>query len=702
MDPEVSRRTLLGSAAAVVGASVVAAPGEAAAYRPKHPLHHDLRDIKHIVVMMQENRSFDHYFGTLRGVRGFGDRSYLTQPNGDPVWKQPTAADTQYPYALSAVPASGYDPANPPPDQETGAQTFSGTEHGWADQHAAWWGGWMNNWVAAKGTPVTLGYLTRDDIPFHYALADAYTVGDAYHCSTLSSTGPNRTYLWSGTINVSRDHDGDTYVANTGGDEFNKCGWRFYARDLQQAGIDWRVYQCIDDYGDSGTEYSTQIFQSRLDGPLWQRGVATVDESRHTGLTANADNLAAAIRDDVVAGKLPQISYVVSNQLFSEHPDAAAVNGGYLISKVLEALAADPDVLNSTAVIVNYDENDGQFDHVPPPVSPPGEYDEWLDDDSWTGASVATPVGLGFRVPLMILSPWTRGGWVYSETADHTSVIRLMERWTKAIGKPARSRQISPWRRRVCSDLVRAFDFEHPVYGLPKLPSVTADDVVDYPVTAYRPNPVTNEMPAQEPGTRRARPLAYQPNASISVAAGKATIRLANGGAFAEQASHFAIYDQIAAASDLGAYPVGFPTQVTVDAKKSATSKHPFAGSVYDYSVFGPNRFMRRFSGDVSKAGAHVEARVSYRVRGMGKVPSIVVTVTNHGATPARVVVAQLAYTHGGSHTLHVPAHGSVTYTVRLAKSHGWYDLALTLAGDGTWRRRFVGHVENGRPSITG
>src|ERR1700748_391088 len=143
-----------------------------------------------------------------------------------------------------------------------------------------------------------------------------------------------------------------------------------------------------------------------------------------------------------------------------------------LKTAVLEALNADPDVFNSTLVIVNYDENDGQFDHVPPPVPAPGEKDEFVTGTDVTeyGLTAPAPVGLGFRVPLILLSPWTRGGWVTSETADHTSVIQFLEQWTTALGQPAISPNISAWRRQVCGDLTGAFDFKKPVYGGPRRP----------------------------------------------------------------------------------------------------------------------------------------------------------------------------------------------------------------------------------------
>lgn len=154
--------------------------------------------------------------------------------------------------------------------------------------------------------------------------------------------------------------------------------------------------------------------------------MATVPEPL-TGLRANADNLANAVRADVLAANLPQVSWVVTNQAFSEHPDGSPNDGAYYIDGVLKALNADPRVLNSTLVIVNYDENDGQFDHVPPPVAPAGTTDEFYAETSGflanAGITQPLPVGLGFRVPLILISPWTRGGWVTSEVTDHTSII---------------------------------------------------------------------------------------------------------------------------------------------------------------------------------------------------------------------------------------------------------------------------------------
>src|SRR5262249_25503494 len=150
---------------------------------------------------------------------------------------------------------------------------------------------------------------------------------------------------------------------------------------------------------------------------------------------------------------------------------------------------------------------DGFFDHVPPPVPPAGTPDEFVN---------GTPTGLGFRVPMFVVSPWSRGGWVSSQVTDHTSVIQFMETWTTALGTPAPCPSISAWRRKVTGDLTSAFDFTAPVYGMPSLPSTSA--VIGQINCYLLPNPSanTNALPAQEPGTKPARALPYQPNAYIS------------------------------------------------------------------------------------------------------------------------------------------------------------------------------------------
>ncbi|MEV5744159.1 phosphocholine-specific phospholipase C [Microbispora rosea] len=719
--PELSRRNFLGTAAAVTGAAAVgvALPNASAAAattqkKPGHPPkpYGDIRDIKHVVVIMQENRSFDHYFGALKGVRGFGDRSTIVLPGGKTVWEQPKTltdgADTQYPWRLSG--AKTWSGATPP-SAELGAANYGGTSHGWTDQHGAWYGGLMNGWYYAKGGPTTLGYLDRRDLPFHYALADAYTVGDAYHCSVLSATGPNRTFLWGGTINA--DHKHGSFTAYDGGDERGKfLPWESYAETLQAAGVSWRVYQCADDYGDNGLEYfntfakldPTQGGTAAPGDVYYDNGVKNVPEPV-TGLSGNADNLIAAIRADVLGGTLPQVNWVVNNQFFSEHPVTAPSNGAYFLRGVLEALNADPDVFNSTLVIINYDENDGQFDHVPPPVPAPGEADEFVSGTMAAyGVTEPLPVGLGFRVPLILISPWTRGGWVTSEVSDHTSVIQLIEKWTSALGKPAISPNISEWRRKVCGDLTTAFDFAKPVYGMPDLPE-TGPLI---PETRYTPLPGDNTMPTQEEGTKRARPLPYQPNANLTGFTGAvANLTFSNDAPFVTKASHFAVYNNRAGLPTLAQYPAAFPGQYTVAAKSTMSGTGAVGSSAddtaYDITVTGPNRFLRRFVGDVATAGKDLVVEADYYDGKSTKNPKLKLWLHNNGDTRVTFTITHNNYNSGKPQTVKVNAHGKEAWTVNPVKeSDGWYDVTVTADNDEGWSQRFVGHLETGEASITG
>lgn len=718
----VSRRKFLGTGAAV--AATTALPAEA---RPKPRLFGDLRDIKHVVVVMQENRSFDHYFGAMKGVRGFADRATISLPGGKTVWEQPQApvagSPTQYPWALSG--AKSYV-GNIPPTAELGAANYPGTGHSWEDQHGAWYGGLMNGWVFAKGGPTTLGFLDRHDLPYHYALADAYTIGDAYHCSVMSATGPNRTYLWGGSINASKQH-GD-FIAYSGGDEMGRfLPWEAYGETLQKAGLTWHVYQCADDYGDNGMEYFAAFAKFDPDqggtpapgNPFYDHGVANVATDQKNELT-NADDIAAAIRMDVLNGTLAQVSWVVNNQFFSEHPVTAPSNGAYFLNALLTALNADPDVFNSTLVIINYDENDGQFDHVPPPVPPQGEYDEWVDSGTLAkyGLKGPVPVGFGFRVPLILISPWTRGGWVTSEVSDHTSVLQFLEKWTKALGKPAICPNISSWRRQVAGDLVNALDFGSPVYGLPKLPAPTSL----VPEVKYTPLPGNNVMPTQEAGKKRARPLPFQPNANLvdlsSDVNGSlvASLELSNVASFVTKASHFSVYNNLAAVPSLSAYPAAFPGQYTVGAGEvtvgtGAVGARP-GDTAYDITVVGPNRFLRRYIGDSEGAGADAWVEASYydeSKHGHGchdrdAQPKLRLLFRNDAAKSVSFTITFNNYaSHAKSQTVRVAAHRREEWELDVCgDADGWYDLTITLNTDASWSQRLTGHLETGRASVSG
>lgn len=247
------------TAAAAAGMSGPQAGRAAAAEARRAPVGETaatgtLKDAKHIVILMQENRSFDHYFGLLKGVRGFSDRSTVELAGGHGVFDQPNGTGRHYPWQLSATQAAGGA------DPERLAQCSGDLAHDWASQHAAWNHGRMDSWVSAKGLR-SLGYLTREDIPFHYALADTWTVCDAYHASGMSATGPNRTYLWSGRISE---------ASKDGGSE-SGLTWETYAEALEKAAVSWKVYQSTDNYGDNALAYFAQFASAPAGSPCGAR-----------------------------------------------------------------------------------------------------------------------------------------------------------------------------------------------------------------------------------------------------------------------------------------------------------------------------------------------------------------------------------------------------------------------------------------------
>jgi phospholipase C len=415
------------------------------------------------------------------------------------------------------------------------------------------------------------------------------------------------------------------------------------------------------------------------------------------------------IKDDLAAGTFPQVSWIVPNQAFSEHPDAPPNDGAHFIHEVLQALAAHPDVLDSTVMFVDYDENDGFFDHVPPPVPEAGTALEFIPPGApGTGGTtgvVNVPIGLGFRVPMLVISPWTRGGYVSSELTDHTSVLQFMEKWSAAIGKPATCPHISDWRREVCGDFTSMFDFRNPVYGLPRLPDTAAVIGQAYCDTLPSPVPLTNAAPVQERGTKPARPVPYQPNANLTgfttgpSAAIQASIALASEGAQATSGTHFSVYAN--SGNPNGPWPYTLPAGsaprvVTVDIGAG------LGDGAYDLTVIGPNRFLRTFTGNATAAGAQAAATVSYTEDVQDKQIRLILQLANASSSPVTFSVTS-SYYRVVKRTYHVGRGGSQQQDLTdSVTADGWYDFTVTTSADPTWSRRFTGHLETGEVSVTG
>ncbi|MFH8398371.1 phosphocholine-specific phospholipase C [Streptomyces anulatus] len=702
MTTDMSRRRLFALGGGALGAAAAGSflPPSLQAAIAAQPAHAGsggggLGSIKHVVILMQENRSFDHYFGTLRGVRGFGDRNAIELPTGGTVFEQPAAAgSTVLPFPVRGAAE----------EQKKDLQYIGALDHSWNGGAKAWGGGWMNGWISAK-TAATMAYYDRRDIPLHYELADTFTVCDAYHSSIHTSTSPNRNHLWSGKTGF--EPNGKRAVGNDAYNEGTHPGydWSTYAERLEKAGRSWRTYTEWENFTDNQIEfYATfkaiarkalartgghtymEAFYAKVRGAsetertrllgLLEEGVATLDRRERSlferGLRrVPTGTLADEFAKDVAAGTLPAVSYLVPSAIDSEHPSTSSpVHSATIVYKILDALGKHPDVWRHTAVLINYDENDGFFDHVPPPVAPPE-----VADEQWEGR----PTGLGIRVPLLVVSPWTVGGYVCSEVFDHTSVIRFLERWT-GVKEP----NISDWRRRVTGDLTSAFDFTR----ARRQPAVQTPGAIPPFEGRWQPKPpAVQQLPAQEPGARPARPLPYQPDARARRSGDTLRVELANAG---RSSAHFALYP----------YAGEFPAPQHKDVRDTAHWTVPLTGEAYRFTVTGPNGFRREFAGPVD-GGAEVATRIDHRDRDLH------LTLRNSGRRTLTFLVRPLGYVdeddvRDWTRRVMVKPGRSRALVHSAADAHGWYDLVVTVDGEDGFRRRLMGHIENGRASVSG
>ena len=716
---------------------------------PANNATRSLHDIEHIVILMQENRPFDHHFGTLRGVRGFSDPRAvninlpLQSGSGStqvPVFLQPAGA-TNVAEGFGVPPNHGNlgGPSNgaevvPPfrvnPESISAGLTslgltyFPGTDHGWETTQFAWNQGQYDSWASQKG-PIAMSYMTRIDIPYHYALADAFTVGDAYHHSIMGPTSPNRYYLWTGCVgNVNNLGSGGTDGHGAGpvtanGLSVNNASfvWQTFPEVLQDAGVSWKVYQDLagttftPDFGDgTGNSfagnftdnpllYFNQYATAATDSPLFQRG-CTGTEIINAIPSASApaqdwlawqESLFAEFRSDVQSGKLPQVSWIVAPAGYSEHPDFPINYGAWYISQILETLVSNPEVFSKTAFIINFDEADGSFDHVVPPTPPQtpayGASTVSIENEIITDSIPTGPSGLGPRVPFIVISPWTKGGYVNSQIFDHTSVIQFMEKRFGVFEK-----NISPWRRAVTGDLTSVFNFINPNDAPVSLPSTEGflppiEQLAGGSVNTFIPSleNVILGVPTQEKGIRPARSLPYELNVHATVESSGSSVRLQflNTGAAG-------VVFQVRSAN-----PADVVRNYTVEPGKSLAGTWNEA-STYDLSVYGPNGFARYFNGSFGSSAAALDVQSSYSTRGSG---AISLTIRNVAAHLAEVIVLD-AYT-GSSTSEHLDPGQASEREFALDQFYGWYDLIITVAGDPTFKYRLAGHVENGADSFS-
>jgi phospholipase C len=508
----VSRRDLLkGSLALGAGAAAGAGLSSAAGASIEKALaiestsNPTLNDIKHVVILMQENRSFDHYFGTMSSVRGYSDPGALPgvfkqrgyQPGvgvSSTGFMEPFHLQMQFP-------------------KKNGDCTNDIT-HEWGAQHQSWDAGSMDQFVNAhlagdglKNFAPTMGYFQRSDLPFYYALADAFTICDGYFSSVLGPTDPNRVMALSGTIDPAGTAGGPVLVTQTTGRaaQYGKLSWPTMPEALLDAGVSWKVYN-----DPTGLAFFNPLpYFKAFTSPTTTRGAT---------LAANAlaQNFPAGFAADVAAGTLPSVSWIHGPIVQCEHPATAPQWGENLVKTILDILTSNPAVWASTLFILNYDENGGFFDHVPPPTAPANTPGEYLSVNPLPAAAggVAGPVGLGFRVPCILMSPFTRGGFLSSDTFDHTSTLRFIE---TRFGVPVPN--LSAWRRSATGDLTSALALGRaPIKAKPFLPAAPlTEPQVDAEVIANAllgtfdegipyPPPTSNAMPSQALFPHRSAP----------------------------------------------------------------------------------------------------------------------------------------------------------------------------------------------------
>lgn len=794
-------------------------------------------DAEHIVILMQENRSFDHVYGTLKGVRGYNDPRAIDLPNKNKVWLQSNKkGETYAPFRLDI--------------KNTKSTWMSSLPHSWRNQVNARNDGKFDKWLENKRSgnreyadmPLTLGYNTREDIPFYYALADAFTVCDQNFCSALTGTNPNRLYFWTGTVREEQNENSLAHVWNEDMD-YGTLKWKTFPERLEENGISWNCYQnevaidtgfegeedsWLSNFQDNDLEFFAQ-YHVHLHGPHMaamekreqqlpgliadtekkiaglpaddpqisqlkkqlrqlKRYVAAVKKERetytpdmfekltdfeksihHKAFSSNKNDpdyrslvdltyddngtertmkvpkgdVLYQFREDVKNGKLPTVSWLIAPENFSDHPSAPWYGAWYL-SETLDILTQNPEVWKKTIFILTYDENDGYFDHVPPFTAPhshktgTGKVSEGIDTrvefvtreqelarkDFPEKFDRENAIGLGYRVPLVIASPWSKGGWVNSEVFDHTSTLQFLEKFlSQKTGKKIAEPNISEWRRTVCGDLTSAFrpyngeEIPNPAFlskdetmeGIHKAQFKKVPD--DFRILSAAEIETINKaphtspyMPKQEPGIRQSCPLPYQLYADGQLSPDKKTFRIkftADDKAFGKGAS----------GSPFNVYAPGNYLNEDVrtwayaaKAGDTLNDEWPladFGNSNYHLRVYGPNGFYREYQGNAADPELTVNCNYQTAYTDNSKLTgNIALSLQNTGKKPYNVLITDNAY-KTPTKTVTVNPDSTANVVLDLAASHNWYDFSLAVTGFSQFKKCFAGRVETGTPGFS-
>ncbi|MEO8820302.1 MAG: phospholipase C, phosphocholine-specific [Ginsengibacter sp.] len=795
-------------------------------------------DAEHIVFLMQENRSFDHCFGTLQGVRGFNDPRTISLPGNDPVWLQSNEEGKKYvPFRLNI--------------KDTKATWMGGLPHSWDNQTDARNNGKYDKWLEAKrpgnkaykDMPLTMGHYTRGDIPFYYALADAFTVCDQTFCSSLTGTTTNRTFFWTGKIRSKPGAQAD--VRNSDLYYNREASYKTFPERLEENGLLWRVYQnelsvqtdlnddadnWLSNFTDNNLEWFSQYnvrfhkahidflkkrleelpgeinalqndpkkanknhakkIEKKIDQKQQQLEKYKIELETWSGenfeklseyeknlhknaFTTNVNDpdfhsmemfsyddngternillpkgdVLHQFREDVNNGKLPTVSWLVAPQYFSDHPSAPWF-GAWYVSEVLDILTKNPEVWKKTIFILNYDENDGYFDHIPPFTAPKpndpnsGKVSDGIDtapeyvtmqeemskEDFDKNDARESPVGLGYRIPMVIASPWTRGGWVNSEVFDHTSTLQFLEKFlSKKTGKEIKEPNISDWRRTVTGDLTSAFRpykgekiilpefvkrdlFVEKIYNakFKKLPTdfraLHANEINE-----VKNNPKSSLLSRQEPGIRNSCALPYQLNADGELSDDKKIFEIifsAENELFGTKSagSPFNVYapgkyaslkDNSKIYQDVKAWSYAVRTG---DKLKAQWPLENFENDRYHLRLYGPNGFFREFIGDENDAA--VSVKIEYeQMRNSPKkyTGNIVLIFKNLSDERHSIEVVDNSYKNP-KQNFELDKLDTKQLVLALQKSFNWYDISVKIEGNNLFEKRFAGRVETGEP----
>jgi phospholipase C len=639
-----------------------------------------IKDLKHVVILMQENRSFDHYFGTLdlAGARGFGDKQVLTWQNGRTIYYDPNSRAEGYllPYHADSL---RYN---------------------------------------AQNTSARNRYFMEADVPWHHAIAKAYTVGDHYFCSLDTSTSPNRIMMWAGTNDAAGTQGGP--VINNNGDYGYAYKFKTYPETLQDAGVSWQIYvnndtddNFLGDYTDN-TVRSFAAFDPKNANPentmpregLLARGnVVYAHTAQPAGIKNDTSNVDYVLRDfiaDCASGDIPEVSWVVAPAAWTEHPTYAPNNGAVYTDRVIQAVHDNPELWESTLIILNYDEPDhanrigegGFFDHVVPPIPEAGTAGE---------RAPGIKPGMGGRVPFVLISPWTRGGFVNSEVFDHTSTIQLIEEWTKSLGRPAICENINDWRRGVAGNLLSAIDFGNYDTSFPKLPKPA--DLLKSVVTDAGLPPVPQPavgaqvMPTQRiTGKAKRSPLSFQANGVLveNPVTGAVTATFTvEGGPSGKAVNLIGLADKylpaLVGGEALGVGQDALPLTASNRRPKSYTWDTTSTGGKYAFTFYGPDHFIRSFAGALVPAGDKTSAQPRIDVRLVkGHKAAVEFTLTAMGSRSVTYTLTPNDFS-GRKTTIHVPAgkHTTITWPTE----DGYYDVIITTKESTDFTHRYAGRT---------